>query len=72
MFGNALFFYLLHALPMALLAGLRGWVFASPTLAAGGLWAFVTIRTRSMWPALVSHWAADAVLLGQMWFFFIR
>lgn len=59
--GNAVFFGLLHALPLGLL--LAG---------AGALWAFVTIRSRSLWPALVSHWGSDALLLGGMWFFFIR
>jgi membrane protease YdiL (CAAX protease family) len=70
--GNAVFFYLLHAVPMSLVMGARGALFAAPTLAAGALWAFVTIRSRSLWPGLVSHWGADAVILGGMWFYFIR
>ncbi len=70
--GNALCFYLLHAIPMTLILGVRGMAYALPALAAGAAWAFVTIRSRSLWPALVSHWAADAVILGEMWFFFMR
>jgi membrane protease YdiL (CAAX protease family) len=70
--GNAAFFYLLHAVPMSIVLGPRGALFAAPTLAAGGLWAFVTIRSRSLWPGLVSHWGADGVILAGMWFFFIR
>jgi membrane protease YdiL (CAAX protease family) len=70
--GNALFFYLLHAVPMSIVLGPRGALVAAPTLAAGALWAFVTIRSRSLWPGLVSHWGADAVILGGMWFYFIR
>jgi hypothetical protein len=35
-------------------------------------WAFVTIRSRSLWPGLVSHWGADGVILVLMWFYFIR
>jgi membrane protease YdiL (CAAX protease family) len=70
--GNAAFFYLLHAAPMALILGAPGALMAVPTAAAGALWAFVTIRSRSLWPGLVSHWGADALILGQMWFYFIR
>ena len=70
--GNALFFGLLHAVPLGLLLGPKGLLFALPTAAAGAAWAFVTIRTRSLWPALVSHWAADALILAGMWFFFVR
>lgn len=70
--GNALGFGLLHAVPMALILGTEGALLALPTAAAGALWAFVTIRTRSLWPALVSHWGADALILAGMWFFFIR
>jgi membrane protease YdiL (CAAX protease family) len=70
--GNAFFFYLNHAVPMALVLGPQGAVLAGPTAAAGALWAFVTIRSRSLWPGLVSHWAADAAILGGMWFYFIR
>jgi len=70
--GNALGFGLLHALPMAQVLGAEGILLALPTAAAGALWAFVTIRTRSLWPALVSHWGADALILAGMWFFFVR
>jgi membrane protease YdiL (CAAX protease family) len=70
--GNAFFFYLLHALPMAMVLGAQGLLFALPAAAAGGAWAFVTIRSRSLWPALVSHWGADGLILGGMWFYFIR
>jgi membrane protease YdiL (CAAX protease family) len=45
---------------------------ALPTAAAGAIWAWVTIRSRSLWPALVSHWGADALILAGMWFFFFR
>lgn len=70
--GNALGFGLLHALPMAQILGAEGVLLALPTAAAGALWAFVTVRTRSLWPALFSHWGADALILAGMWFFFIR
>lgn len=70
--GSALFFYLLHALPMTILLGARGLLLAAPAFAAGAAWAFVAIRSRSLWPGLVSHWGADAAILGGMWFFFIR
>jgi len=70
--GNAAFFYLLHALPMVIVLGAKGLLFALPAGAAGAIWAFVTIRTRSLWPGLVSHWGADAMILVGMWFYFIR
>jgi membrane protease YdiL (CAAX protease family) len=70
--GSALGFYLIHAVPMGLLLGSRGLLLALPTAAAGALWAFVTIRSRSLWPGLVSHWGADGVILVGMWFYFIR
>jgi membrane protease YdiL (CAAX protease family) len=70
--GNGIFFYALHAAPLAMLLGPRGALMALPTLAAGAFWAFITIRSRSLWPGLVSHWGADGVILGLMWFFFIR
>ena len=69
---NAVFFYLIHAVPMALILGAPGALAAAPTFAAGAVWAFVTIRSRSLWPGLVSHWGADAAILGEMWFYFIR
>jgi len=70
--GNAFFFYLLHAIPMTLVLGARGLLFAVPTLAAGAIWSWVTIRSRSLWPGLLSHWAADALLLAGMWAYFVR
>lgn len=70
--GNGAFFYLLHAVPMMMILGPAGLLLAAPAGAAGILWAIVTIRSRSLWPGLVSHWGADGVLLGEMWFFFIR
>jgi membrane protease YdiL (CAAX protease family) len=70
--GNALGFGLLHAIPMGMILGWPGVLMALPTAAAGAIWAWVTIRTRSLWPALVSHWGADALILAGMWFFFIR
>jgi len=70
--GNGVFFYLLHAIPMTMMLGPKGALFALPTLAAGTIWAFVTIRSRSLWPGLVSHWGVDGVILGLMWFYFIR
>lgn len=71
-FGNGLFFWLFHAVPMAMVLGPLGLLAAVPAGAAGAVWAFVTIRSRSLWPGLVSHWGADGLILGGMWFFFIR
>lgn len=70
--GNALFFGLLHAVPLGIVLGWRGFLAGLPTAAAGALWALVTIRSRSLWPSLLSHAAADALILAGMWFFFIR
>jgi membrane protease YdiL (CAAX protease family) len=70
--GNLVFFYLFHAVPMSLALGPMGLLAAVPAGAAGATWAFVTIRSRSLWPGLVSHWGADGLILGGMWFFFIR
>jgi len=70
--GNAVFFGLLHAVPLGMVLGPPGILLSLPAAAAGAVWAFVTIRSRSVWPALVSHWGADAVILGGMWFFFVR
>jgi membrane protease YdiL (CAAX protease family) len=70
--GNAFFFYLFHAAPMAMILGPFGFLAAVPAGAAGAVWAFVTIRSRSLWPGLVSHWGADGLILGGMWFYFIR
>jgi len=70
--GNGVFFWLFHAVPMAMVLGPLGLLAAVPAGAAGAVWAFVTIRSRSLWPGLVSHWGADGLILGGMWFFFIR
>ena len=70
--GNAVFFYLLHAAAMTVSLGGKGWLIAVPAGLAGGGWAFVTARSRSLWPALLSHWAVDAGILGGMWFFFVK
>jgi membrane protease YdiL (CAAX protease family) len=70
--SNGVFFWLFHAVPMAMVLGPLGLLAAIPAGAAGAVWAFVTIRSRSLWPALVSHWGADGLILGGMWFFFIR
>lgn len=70
--GNAVFFYLLHAVPLKMILGQDAFLLAAPAGAAGAVWAFVAIRSRSLWPGLVSHWGADAAILGMMWFYFIR
>ena len=70
--GNGAFFWLFHAVPMSLVLGPLGLLAAVPAGAAGAVWAFVTIRSRSLWPGLVSHWGADGLILAGMWFFFIR
>jgi len=70
--GSAFFFYLFHAVPMAMILWPLGPLLAVPAGAAGAAWAFVTIRSRSLWPGLVSHWGADGLILGGMWFYFIR
>jgi membrane protease YdiL (CAAX protease family) len=70
--GNAAFFYLLHAAAMGKSLGGTGWLLAIPAGLAGGGWAFVTARSRSLWPALLSHWAVDVAILWGMWFFFVR
>jgi membrane protease YdiL (CAAX protease family) len=69
--GNALFFGLVHAVPLGLILGPVGLALSLPASAAGALWAAATIRSGSLWPALVAHAAADALLLAGMWFFFI-
>jgi membrane protease YdiL (CAAX protease family) len=70
--GNGAFFWLFHAVPMGMVLGPIGLLAAVPAGAAGAVWAFVTIRSQSLWPALVSHWGADGLILAGMWFFFIR
>lgn len=71
-FANGGFFWLFHAVPMAMVLGPLGLLAAVPAGAAGAVWAFVTIRSRSLWPGLVSHWGADGIILAGMWFFFVR
>jgi hypothetical protein len=70
--GNGAFFWLFHAVPMAMVLGPLGLLAAIPAGAAGAVSAFVAIRSRSLWPGLVSHWGADGLILAGMWFFFIR
>jgi membrane protease YdiL (CAAX protease family) len=70
--GNAVFFYLVHVGALAYTLGAPGGLLAVPAGLAGGAWAFMTRRSRSIWPALISHWAVDAVILGGMWAYFIR
>lgn len=73
--GNAVFFGLLHAAPLGIVLGWTGLLAGIPTGAAGAagaFWALATWRSRSLWPALLSHIAADAVILAGIWFFFIR
>ena len=70
--GQFLCFGALHAVPLGLILGYRGILYSVPAGAAGAIWTALTIRTRTLWPALVSHWGADLVILGGMWFFFIR
>ena len=61
--ANGGFFYLMHGLPLQLMLGPSGWLLALPTGAAGAAWAWVTIRSDSLWPAIVSHVAVAAALL---------
>lgn len=70
--GNAIGFYLVHVVALAFALGAVGWLLALPTAGAGLAWGYVTLRTRSLWPALVSHWAADLAILWGMWHFFLR
>ena len=70
--GNAVFFYLVHVGALAYTLGALGWLLAVPAGLAGGAWAFMTRRTGSIWPALISHWAVDAVILWGMGFCFVR
>ncbi|HEX7900358.1 MAG TPA: CPBP family intramembrane glutamic endopeptidase [Planctomycetota bacterium] len=69
--GNALTFYLVHVIALTNAVGGWGWVAALPTAAAGLAWGWVTLRTRSLWPALVSHWAADAAILAAMAYYYL-
>lgn len=70
--GNTIFFYLVHVVALAKTLGAIGWLLAVPAGLAGGAWAWVTLRSRSLWPALISHWAVDAAILWGMWFYFAR
>ncbi len=72
LWGNAASFYLVHVVVLAAAIGPWGFLAALPTAPAGLAWGWITLRTRSLWPALVSHWAADAAILGGMWYFFLR
>jgi membrane protease YdiL (CAAX protease family) len=72
LWGNALTFYAVHVIVLTAAIGGWGWIAALPTAAAGLAWAWVTLRTRSLWPALVSHWAADAAILAGMAFYYLR
>jgi membrane protease YdiL (CAAX protease family) len=70
--ANAAGFYLVHVVALTWALGPVGLALALPTAAAGAIWGFVTHRTRSIWPALVSHFAADVVILGGMWIYLLR
>ena len=70
--GNAVTFYLVHVIVLTNAVGGWGWVAALPTAIAGLAWGWVTIRTRSIWPALVSHWAADAAILTGMGYYYLE
>ena len=70
--GNAAGFYLVHVVALSWALGWIGVALALPTALAGAAWGYVTHRTRSIWPALVSHFAADDAILGGMWFYFVR
>jgi membrane protease YdiL (CAAX protease family) len=61
--GSIFFFYWLHAGPLYFLMGTRGLWLALPTAFAGGVWALSTLRTKNIWPALISHWAAEVAIL---------
>jgi len=69
--GNAVFFYLVHVGALAYTLGGLGWLLALPAGLAGGGWSFMTLRSRSIWPALISHGAVDAVILWGMGFYFV-
>ena len=69
--ANALFFYLLHAAPMALILGAQGWLLAIPTGAAAAAWCWIRGRTGSVWPLLASHAAVCAAILACVREFFL-
>ncbi len=72
MAGNFVAFYAVHAIALGLSLKGTGLLLALPTGLAGAAWAWVTHRTKSLWPALASHWAADAAILWGMWHYFLR
>lgn len=67
--ANGVGFYLQHALQMALFleSPLLGPLLSIPAGAAGLYWSWVTRRSGSLWPALVSHAAADLAILAIAW-----
>ncbi|HEX7900269.1 MAG TPA: CPBP family intramembrane glutamic endopeptidase [Planctomycetota bacterium] len=67
--ANGIGFYLQHAIPIAIFLGspLQGAVLSIPAGAAGLYWSWVSRRSRSLWPALASHAAADLAILGIVW-----
>jgi membrane protease YdiL (CAAX protease family) len=69
---NGVRFYLLHAAARGDTLGRVGWLLALPAGVAGAAWSWVTRRTRTLWPALVSHAAVDLAILWGIWFFFVR
>jgi membrane protease YdiL (CAAX protease family) len=69
---NGLFFYLVHVSALAYALGRLGWLLAVPAGVAGAGWSWVTRRSGSLWPALVSHGAVDLAILWGFWFFFVR
>jgi membrane protease YdiL (CAAX protease family) len=70
--GNAAGFYLVHAVALTWALGAVGVLLALPTAAAGAVWGCVTHRTKSIWPALASHFAADVAILAGMWIYFVK
>ncbi len=70
--GNAGAFYLVHAVALGWALGWTGVVLALPTAGAGAAWGWVTRRTGSLWPAVVSHYAADVAILAGMWIYLVR
>jgi membrane protease YdiL (CAAX protease family) len=64
--ANALTFYAVHVIVLTNAVGAWGWIAALPTALAGLAWAWVTLRSRSIWPSLVSHGAVDAAILAGM------
>lgn len=63
--ANGLGFYLQHALPLSIFLGSPvGALLSIPAGLAGAYWSFVTRREGSLLPALMSHAAADAMILG--------